>query len=166
MWNSLTSWCKDCLTLPVLEPITAIFGFCDIREEKSKLIKHKHILILFKYFIYADGNVKHAANIYYLSARYKRESQKLLSGDRDKSNTFLNGNQLPIYLTKKNQIYEWCEGLSGFVWSVYHSKGYVPMKNMLHKITFSARGRCEKWGGGAGLTVVFVHQNSFLLSFS
>ena len=31
MWNSLTSWCKGCLTLPVLEPSTAILGFFDIR---------------------------------------------------------------------------------------------------------------------------------------
>ena len=39
MWNSLTSWCKDCLTLPLLDPSTAILGFCDSRDEKSKLIK-------------------------------------------------------------------------------------------------------------------------------
>ena len=48
MWNSLTSWCKGRLTLPVLEPSTAILGFFDIRGEKSKLINH--ILVLFKFF--------------------------------------------------------------------------------------------------------------------
>ena len=54
MWNSLTSWCKRCLTLPVLEPSTAILGFCDIRDEKRKLINH--ILILLKFFLYANRN--------------------------------------------------------------------------------------------------------------
>ena len=55
MWNSLTSWCKGCLTLPVPEPSTAIQGFSDIRDEKSKLINH--ILILFKFFLYANRNI-------------------------------------------------------------------------------------------------------------
>ena len=36
MWNSLTNCCKDCLTLPLLEPSTAILGFCDIRDEKKQ----------------------------------------------------------------------------------------------------------------------------------
>ena len=35
MWNSLTSWCKDCLTLPLLEPSTAVLGFFDIWDEKA-----------------------------------------------------------------------------------------------------------------------------------
>ena len=61
MWNSLTSWCKDCLILPLLEPSTAILGFCRIWDEKSELINH--ILTLFKYFIYANRNIKHAVNI-------------------------------------------------------------------------------------------------------
>ena len=56
MWNSLTSWCKGCLTLPVLEPSTAILGFFDIWDEKSKLINH--ILILFKFFLYANHKHK------------------------------------------------------------------------------------------------------------
>ena len=30
MWNSLTSWCKGCLSLPVLELSIAILGFFDI----------------------------------------------------------------------------------------------------------------------------------------
>ena len=54
MWNTLTSWCKRCLTLPVLEPSTAILGFCDIRDKKRKLINH--ILILFKFFLHANRN--------------------------------------------------------------------------------------------------------------
>ena len=64
MWNLLSNWCKECLTLPTLEPSTAILGFCDIKDEKSKLINH--ILILFKYFIYANRNIKHAVNFYAL----------------------------------------------------------------------------------------------------
>ena len=62
--NSLTSRCKDCLTPPLLEPITAILGFCDIRDEKSKLINH--ILTLFKYFIYADRNIKYSVDFHAL----------------------------------------------------------------------------------------------------
>ena len=64
MWNSLTSWCKDCLTLPLLEPSTAILGFRDIRDEKSKLINH--ILTLFTYFIFVNRNIKHAVNFHAL----------------------------------------------------------------------------------------------------
>ena len=60
LWSSLSSWCKECLALPTLEPSTAILGFWNINDAKSKLINH--ILILFKYFIYADRNIKHAAN--------------------------------------------------------------------------------------------------------
>ena len=56
MWNSLTSWCKGCLTLPVPEPSTAILGIFDIWDEKSKLINH--ILILFKFFLHANRNIK------------------------------------------------------------------------------------------------------------
>ena len=64
IWNSLTSWCKDCLTLPLLEPSTSILGFCDIRDEKSKLISH--ILTLFKHFVYANRNIKHTVNFHAL----------------------------------------------------------------------------------------------------
>ena len=64
MWNSLSNWCKECLTLPTPEPSTAILGFCDTPDEKSKLIDHT--LILFKYFIYANRNIKHAVNFYAL----------------------------------------------------------------------------------------------------
>ena len=35
MWNSLTSWCKGCLTLPVLEPRTAILGFLIFGMKKA-----------------------------------------------------------------------------------------------------------------------------------
>ena len=64
LWSSLSSWCKECLALPTLEPSTAILGFWNINDVKSKLINH--ILILFKYFIYADRNIKHAANFHAL----------------------------------------------------------------------------------------------------
>ena len=64
LWSSLSSWCKECLTLPMLEPSTAILGFWNIKDEKSKVIKH--IVILFKYFIYANRNIKHAANFHAL----------------------------------------------------------------------------------------------------
>ena len=65
MWKSLTSWCKDCLTLPLLEPCTAILGFCDIRDKKaSSLTISLHYL--FKYFIYANRNIKHTVNFYAL----------------------------------------------------------------------------------------------------
>ena len=64
MWNSLTSWCKGGLTLPVLEPSAAILGFFDIRDEKRKLINH--ILILFKVFLYANRKIKHAVNFHAL----------------------------------------------------------------------------------------------------
>ena len=64
LWSSLSNWCKECFTLPTLEPSTAILGFWNIKDEKSKLINH--ILILFKYFICANRNTKHAANFYSL----------------------------------------------------------------------------------------------------
>ena len=48
LWSSLSNWCKEYLTLPMLEPSTAILGFWNINDEKSKLINN--ILILFKYF--------------------------------------------------------------------------------------------------------------------
>ena len=64
LWISLSNWCKECLTLPTQEPSTAILGFGNISDEKSKLINH--ILILFKYFIYANRNIRHAANFHAL----------------------------------------------------------------------------------------------------
>ena len=64
LWSSLSSWCKECLTLPTLKPSTAILGFWDIKNERRKLINH--ILILFKYVIYANRNAKHAVNFYAL----------------------------------------------------------------------------------------------------
>ena len=64
LWSSLSNWCKECLTMPTLEPSTAILGFWNINDKESKLINH--ILILFKYFIYANRNIKHAANFYAL----------------------------------------------------------------------------------------------------
>ena len=48
----------------MLEPSTAILGFCDIWDEKSKLINH--ILILFKHFIFANQNIKHTVSFYTL----------------------------------------------------------------------------------------------------
>ena len=50
--------------MPTPELSTAIFGFWDIKDEKSKLINH--VLILFKYFISANRNIKHAVNFYEL----------------------------------------------------------------------------------------------------
>ena len=64
LWNSLISWCKDCLTLPLLEANTAILGFCDFRDEKSKLINH--ILTLFRYFLCTNRNIKYAVNFHAL----------------------------------------------------------------------------------------------------
>ena len=52
LWSSLSNWCKESLTLPTLEPSTAILGFWDIKDEKRKLLNH--VLTLFKYFIYAN----------------------------------------------------------------------------------------------------------------
>ena len=84
MWDSLTSWCKDCLTLPLLEPNTAILGFCDIRDEKSKLINY--ILTLFKYFLYANRNIKHAVNFHalklFISSVKKIEQKIAFKGNR------------------------------------------------------------------------------------
>ena len=99
MWNSLTGRCKDCLSLPpglpLLEPSTVILGFCDIRDEKSKL--NNHILTLFKYFLYANRNIKHAVNFHALKlfiSSVQKIEEKLLSRDTDLTNTFPNGNQL------------------------------------------------------------------------
>ena len=64
LWSSLSNWCKECLTLPTLEPSAAILGLWNIKDEKSKLINH--ILIPFKYFIYVSRNIKHAVNFYVL----------------------------------------------------------------------------------------------------
>ena len=39
LWISLSNWCKDCLTLPTLEPSTASnSGFRDIKDEKANLL--------------------------------------------------------------------------------------------------------------------------------
>ena len=38
LWSSLSNWCKEYLTLPMLEPSAAILGFWNINDEKSKLI--------------------------------------------------------------------------------------------------------------------------------
>ena len=35
--NSATIWCEDCLILPMLEPNTAILGFCYIQDEANSL---------------------------------------------------------------------------------------------------------------------------------
>ena len=64
MCNLLTSWCKDCFTLPLVKGSIAILDFCDIPDEKSKLINH--ILTLFKYFFYPNRNIKHAVNVHAL----------------------------------------------------------------------------------------------------
>ena len=64
LWSSLSNWCMECLTLPTPEPSTAILSFWDIKDEKCKLVNH--ILMLFKYFIYANRNIKHAVNFYTL----------------------------------------------------------------------------------------------------
>ena len=84
MWNSLTSWYKGCLTLPVLEPSTAILGFFDFRDEKSKLINH--ILILFKFFLYANRNIKHAVNFHalklFISSVQKIEQKIAFNGNK------------------------------------------------------------------------------------
>ena len=95
MWNSLTSWCKGCLTLPVLEPSTAILGFFDIRDEKSKLINH--ILILFKFFLHANRNIKHAVNFHALKlfiSSVQKIEQKIA----------FNGNKLDQHLSKWQPI--------------------------------------------------------------
>ena len=84
MCNLLTSWCKDCLTLPVLEPSKAILGFCNIQDEKSKLINHT--LTLFKHFIYANRNIKHAVNVHalklFISSVQKIEQKIAFKGNR------------------------------------------------------------------------------------
>ena len=46
----------------MLEPSTAILGFWNINDIESILINH--ILTLFKYFISANRNIKHAANFH------------------------------------------------------------------------------------------------------
>ena len=95
MWNSLTSWCKSCLTLPVLELSTAILGCCDIRDEKSKLINH--ILILFKFFLYANRNIKQAVNFHALKlfiSSVQKIEQKIA----------FKGNKLDQYLSKWQPI--------------------------------------------------------------
>ena len=91
MWNSLTSWCKGYLTLPVLEPSTEILGFFDIRDEKSKLINH--ILILYKIFLYANRNIKHAVNFHALKL-FISSVQKIA----------FNGNKLDQHLSKWQPI--------------------------------------------------------------
>ena len=95
MWNSLTSRCKGCLTLPVLEPSTAILGFFDIWDEKSKLINH--ILILFKFFLYANRNIKHAVNFHALKL-FISSVQKI------EQNIAFNGNKLEQHLSKWQPI--------------------------------------------------------------
>ena len=84
MWNSLTIWCKDWFTLPLIEPSTANLGFCDIRDEKHKHINH--ILTLFKYFLYGNRNIKHTVNLYalklFISSVQKIEQKIAFIGNR------------------------------------------------------------------------------------
>ena len=95
MWNSLTSWYKGCLTLPVLEPSAAILGFFDVRDEKSRLINH--ILILFKFFLYANRNIKHTVNFHALKL-FISSVQKI------ENKIAFNGNKLDQHLSKWQQI--------------------------------------------------------------
>ena len=64
MWNSLTSWCKGCLTSSSARAKYSNSESFYIRDEKSKLINH--ILMLFKFFLYANRNIKHAVNFHAL----------------------------------------------------------------------------------------------------
>ena len=66
LWRSLSNWCKEYLTQPMLDPSTAVLRFSNINDKESKFINH--ILMLFKYFIYANRNrnIKHAANFHTL----------------------------------------------------------------------------------------------------
>ena len=95
MWNSLTSWC---FTLPLLEPSTAILGFCDIRDEKSKLINH--ILTLFKYFIYANQNIKHAVNFHalklFISSVQKNRAKNCFQGKQTRPTRFQMATNFPL----------------------------------------------------------------------
>ena len=38
--TTLSNWCKECLTLPTLEPSTAILGFWNVSDKESKLINY------------------------------------------------------------------------------------------------------------------------------
>ena len=117
LWSSLSNWCKECLTLPTLEPSTAILGFWNINDKENKLINH--ILIPFKYFIYANRNIKHASNFHALKifiSSVQNIERKIAFNRRVSSSTFPNGTQLPTWWTKKTyiQTIKSCEGLSGF----------------------------------------------------
>ena len=104
--RSLSNWCEECLTLPMLEPSTAILGFWNINDKESKLINH--ILMLFKYLIYANRNIKHAANIHALKlfiSSVKNIEQKIAFNRRSLEQHFSNGSQLPTWWSKKTNIY-------------------------------------------------------------
>ena len=117
LWRSLSNWCKECLTLPTLEPSTTILGFWNINDKESKLINH--ILILFKYFIYANRNIKHAANFHALKlfiSSVQNIEQKIAFNRRSLEQHFFKWQPMPTWWTKKTyiQTIKSCEGLSGF----------------------------------------------------
>ena len=53
-WSQLGNYFLDCITLPQLNPQTAILGYTNSNEQNFLL--QNHILLVFKKFIYASRN--------------------------------------------------------------------------------------------------------------
>ena len=53
-WSQLGNYVSDCITLPQLNPQTAILGYTNSNEQNFLL--QNHILLAFKKFIYASRN--------------------------------------------------------------------------------------------------------------
>ena len=62
LWDSIKSWLMGSITLPLLNPDTAILGHW--RPENKFNIPVNHSILLFKFFIYKFKNHNFAINIY------------------------------------------------------------------------------------------------------
>ena len=62
LWDSIKSWLMSSITLPPLNPDTAILGHW--RPENKFNIVVNHLILLFKFFVYKFKNHNFAINIY------------------------------------------------------------------------------------------------------
>ena len=152
MWNSLTSWCKDCLTLPLLKPSTVILilGFCDIRDEKSKLINH--ILTLLNILsLQIETCLKQAVNFHALKlcicSVQKIEQKSCFQGKQTRPTLFEMATNCPLSWLK-NTDFSSSRRAVGFCWVGEHD-GALELQMLIER-----RSKClslwsaRVWGAG------------------
>ena len=84
LWENLQSLVGGCLVLPGLEPSIVILGDWNTKNGNNVLLIN--LILVFKYFIYKNGTVKHTINIHalknYVKLVQKIEQRIALNKDR------------------------------------------------------------------------------------